>query len=116
VRFFTGADLTSANVILSILRSDVTGLNRDTKLRFSVYAFDNYYTGVLTDAITGMLYTLNSPRFAAGDASVPVNGLVNLPVLRNVAGDAASPSQKGILLMHRNARTGLEADAITILP
>jgi hypothetical protein len=116
IRFFTDADLASANAIFTILRSDVAGLTRDTKFRVSVYAFDNYYTGVLTDAITDMLYTLSAPRFAAGDASVPVNGLVNLPVFRNVAGDPASPSQTGILLMHRNARTGLEADAITILP
>jgi hypothetical protein len=116
IRFFTDADLTSANATMTILRSDVAGLGRDTKFRFSIYAFDNYYTGVLTDALTDMHYTLGSPRFAAGDVSVPVNGLLNLGVIRNPAGDAASPSQTGILLMHRNARTGLEADAITIQP
>jgi hypothetical protein len=116
IRFFTDADLTSANAIFTILRSDVAGLGRDTKFRFSVYAVDNYYTGALTDALIDMQYTLSTPRFVAGDVSVPVNGLVNLVVNRNPAGDAASPSQTGILLMHRDARTGQEADAISVQP
>jgi hypothetical protein len=116
IRFFTDADLTSANTIFTILRSDVAGLGRDTKFRFGVLAADNYYTGVITDSIVNMQYTLSTPRFAAGNVNVPVNGLVNLGISRNAAGDAASPSQTGILLMYRDARIGQEADAITVLP
>jgi hypothetical protein len=115
-RFFTDADLNSANAIFTILRSDVAGLGRDTKFRFSVYAFDNYYTGQLTDAILDMQYTPGAPRFSAADVALPANGLVNLGIARNPAGDAASPSQTGLLLMHRDARTGFEADAIAVQP
>jgi hypothetical protein len=34
-----------------------------TTFEFSVYAFDNYFTGNQTDAIEGMTYTLDTPRF-----------------------------------------------------
>jgi hypothetical protein len=63
-----------------------------------------------------MTVTMDTPRFAAGDATVPVNGLVNLPVTYLPAGDLASPSQTGLLLMYRDARKGREADAVTIVP
>jgi subtilisin family serine protease len=116
VRFFTDADLDSANVVYRVLRSDLAGLTRNTRFTFAVYAFDNYYTGALTDALTDMQYTLSAPRFAAPDTTVPINGIVNLPIVRIPAGDTASPSQTGILLLYRDARSGFEADPITVTP
>jgi hypothetical protein len=41
---------------------------------------------------------------------------VNVPVTHNPAGDTASPSQTGLLLMHREARKGREADLVTVVP
>jgi hypothetical protein len=117
IRFFTVADLNSANAIYILLRSDLAGLTRDTKFRVSVYAFDNYYTGVLTDAITDMRYTLSAPRFTApGTILVPAGGSADLSIGRNVSGDTASPSQSGILLMYTDAKTGQEADLIAVTP
>ena len=69
--------------------------------------------------VTGpMQVTLDTPRFfgsIAGGAT-PVNGANSVAITRDPAGDAASPSQTGLLLMHRDARKGLEADAITVTP
>jgi subtilisin family serine protease len=113
IRFFTDADLNSANAIMTVLRADI-GVAAGAQFRFSVFAGDNYYTGALTDSIAGMLYTLETPRFTSSDVTVPVNGLVLLGIDRNSAGDAASPSQSGLLLMYRDGRTGREADAITV--
>jgi subtilisin family serine protease len=115
VRFFTDADLWSSNAILTILASDA-GLSATSQLTFTVFAGDNYYTGVLTDSIGPMTVKLDTPRFTAGDVAVPVNGLVNLGVTHNPAGDAASPSQTGLLLMYRDAKKGREADVVTIIP
>jgi hypothetical protein len=116
VRFFTAADLNSANAIFTILRSDVLGLTAATQFDATFCAGDNYYTGLFTDCIGPTTYTLNAPRFSASDVAVPAFGASNLGILRNAAGGAASPSQTGILLMYRDARTGREADAITVVP
>jgi hypothetical protein len=114
-RFFTDADLWSSNAILTVLGSDV-GLSRTSQFRLSFFAFDNYFTGVLTDAIGPLTVKLDAFRFSAPDVNVPVNGLVNVPVTHNPAGDTASPSQTGLLLMHREARKGREADLVTVVP
>jgi hypothetical protein len=116
VRFFTDADLVSANAILTIARNDVGGLGRSTAFNFTVCAGDNYYTGIITDCVGPMTYTLDAPRFTASDGSVPAAGAMDLRIGRNPAAGAASPSQTGILLMYRDARKGREADPITVLP
>ena len=61
VFFFADADLDSSNVILTAPLSAL-GLSPSSKFDFSVYAFDNYFTGNLTDAIEGLTYT---PAIAA---------------------------------------------------
>lgn len=117
VRFFADADLSSGNAILTARLSDL-GLTPGTKFTFTLVAFDNYFTGVGTDVIGPMQVTLDKPRFfgtIAGD-STPVNGANSVAITRDPAGDAASPSQTGLLLMHRDARKGVEADAITVNP
>src|SRR5204862_210347 len=60
--FFADADLDSGNIIMSAPLSAV-GLTPGTKFDFSVYAFDNYFSGFLTDAVENMTYTLSTPRF-----------------------------------------------------
>src|SRR5262249_12510789 len=44
VRFFTDADLDSSNLIFTALLSDL-GMSTNSRFDFSVYAFDNYFTG-----------------------------------------------------------------------
>jgi hypothetical protein len=97
------------------------GLTPGQKFRFSVFAFDNYFTGNLTDAIENMVVTLGTPRFATDGATgfasfiVPIGASGPIAVTKVAGGDAASPSQSGILLRYRDAK-GAEADAVTVTP
>jgi hypothetical protein len=119
IRFFADADLVSANMIMTAALADLGISDPSKPFTFAVLAFDNYFTGALTDFIGPMQVALANPRFfGAGvpSAGVPVNGSSNLTVSRFPSGDAASPSQKGVLLMYRDARNGMEADAITVTP
>jgi hypothetical protein len=120
VRFFNDADLDSSNVIMTVLASDL-GMTGTSQFNFYVLAFDNYFTGALTDSIGSsaapMTYRLDLPRFAASaPASVAVNGTGTINISSPVGGDTASPSQTGLLLMYRDAKSGVEADAINVIP
>jgi subtilisin family serine protease len=115
---FTDADLNSANAILTAPLSAL-GLSADTRFDFSVFAFDNYFTGNLTDAIEGMTYTPSTPRFVTSGVptgGVPVGGTSTLTIQMVPGGDAASPSQRGILLMYRDGTSKHEADTIAVTP
>lgn len=120
--FFTDADLDSGNAILTAPLSAV-GLTPSTTFTFSVFAFDNYFTGNVTDSIENMKYTGNTPRFAASTLFdvVPAGGDFTLDVVAVPGGDVKSPSQTGFLLMYRNAEgkarkdaAKVEADAIEV--
>jgi hypothetical protein len=116
--FFADADLDSGNIILTAPLSAL-GLNASSRFDFSVYAFDNYFTGDLTDAIEGITYTPSTPRYTASGvpaSGVPVGGTSTLNIQAVAGGDVASPSQFGILLMYRDAKTKSEADAIEVAP
>ena len=115
--FYTDADLDSANAILTAPLAAV-GLTPGTQFDFSIYAFDNYFTGNLTDAIENMTHTPGTPRFAASaqTTSVPAGGHTTLTVQAVPGGDIASPSQPGLLLMFRDAKPRREATAVNITP
>src|SRR5262245_38657391 len=101
ILFFTDADLDSGNAILTAPLSAL-GLTPSSTFDFLVFAFDNYFTGNQTDAIVNMTYTPSTPRFAASGipvTGVPVGGSSTLNIQAVAGGDAASPSQTGILLM-----------------
>ena len=115
--FFTDADLNSANVILTAPLSAL-GMTPDTKFDFAVLAFDNYFTGDLTDVIEGMTYTPSGPRFVAAGVpatGIPAGGTSLLSIGWFAPGESASPSQSGLLLMYRDGKPGQEADAIRVL-
>ena len=118
-KFYATADLNSSNIVLTALTADI-GITdpANQQFKFSVYVFDNYHTGNLKDFIGTMTHTLGKPKFqAAVDAFSLLPGVGGLLPITSVAGGAAaSPSQSGILLMHYDARTGREADAITVTP
>jgi hypothetical protein len=116
--FFTDADLNSGNAILTVPLA-VLGLTPNATFDFSVFAGDNYFTGLLTDGITGMTYTPALPRFIGSGlpaSGVPVGGSSTLAITAVPGGDGASPSQTGLLLMYRDGRTQREADGITVIP
>jgi len=114
--FFTDADLNSADAILTAPLSAV-GLTPDTRFDFSIFAFDNYFTGNVTDSIEGMTYTPQQPRFIAfgvPDSGVPAGGASLLNIVAVPGGETASPSQLGLLLLYRDGKPGREADAIRV--
>jgi len=116
--FFTDADLNSGNAILTVPLSRI-GLTSSTQFDFSVFGCDNYFTGLCFDAITGMTYTAGTPRYVGSGVpatGVPAGGSSTLTIQAVPGGDVASPSQTGLLLMYRDARTQREADAITVTP
>jgi len=118
VFFFTDADLNSGNAILTTPLSAI-GLTPSTQFDFSVFACDNYFTGLCTDAITDMTYTLGTPRYFGSGipaGGVPAGGSSTLSISAIAGGDVASPSQSGLLLMYRDGRTQREADQITVSP
>ena len=118
VFFFTDADLDSSNAILTAPLSAL-GLSPSTKFDFSVFAFDNYFTGNLTDSIEGLTYTPDTPRFVGFGvpvSGVPVGGNSTLTIQAVPGGDVASPSQTGLLLMYRDGKVKQEADVIKVEP
>ena len=118
VRFFAIADLSSSNAVLTVLASDIGITSPTQKIRFSVYAFDNYFTGVLKDSIVDMIHTPGQPKYAtAGGGFVLGVGVAGgVPVTAVAGGAAASPSQTGFLLHHRDGKTGRESDVVTVTP
>jgi subtilisin family serine protease len=116
-RFFSVSDLSSSNMIMLALLSDLK-ITSATKISYQVFAFDNYFTGNLTDVSDRVTVTLGAPRFFADEEffSIPAGGAKALTINRNAAGDAASPSQSGLLLMYYDGKTGAEASAITVTP
>lgn len=127
--FFADADLQSGNAILTAPLAAL-GLTPTSRFDFAIGAFDNYFTGRFTDGIglafdtagnavwEPMTYTPGTSRFAAAAASlvVPADGQATLAVSSPAGGDAASPSQKGFLLMYRDQREQREADLVFVLP
>jgi minor extracellular serine protease Vpr len=113
--YFTFAELNSANAVLTVPMSFL-GITPSTKITFSVYAFDNYFTGFLTDAIEGMSFTPGTPRYAAADLGVAAGSSRSMTVQAVPGGDVASPSQTGLLLLYSDGRRKNEALALTVTP
>ena len=111
VYYYVDADFDSSNLIMSVPPNAV-GLTPGKPFRFDVEAHDNYFadseTDGLSDAIRGMVFTLNQPKFRVqtnGDpeTGVPARGGLVLKVNDVPGGDRASPSQTGFLMMYRDA-------------
>ncbi len=111
--FFTGTDLNSGNVIMTVPLGAV-GLTPDTKFTFDVFACDNYFTGVCTDSIEGMTHTLSTPKYRlAGDLQsfdLPPGGVDTVKVQSVAGGAAASPSQTGLLFMYLDQKESDPSD------
>ncbi len=105
--FFNDADLNSGNAIMSAPMSAV-GLTPTSKFRYSVFAFDNYFTGALTDSIVNMTFTLGTPKFSFGAPqffTVPPSTIQSILIGNVAGGDVASPSQLGFQLLYRDAKS-----------
>jgi hypothetical protein len=104
--FFTDANFDSATQVLSAPLSAL-GLTRGSTFDFSVLAFDNYFTGTVTDAIQGQTWTVGSSKFAlqggAEQLSVPAGRSLEVTVSRNAS--AGETTSTGLLFLYDNAAT-----------
>jgi hypothetical protein len=118
--FFTDADLDSGNAIFTVpMNASAGGVNVNVQpgatFSFSVYAFDNYFTGSLTDAVENMLFTPGNARYAvAGDpfGSVNPRSFTTVPVTTANVPDS-STTESGLLLMYRSNLL-LESEVVRI--
>jgi len=115
--YYTEADLNSSNVILTAPLAAL-GLTQGSRFSFDVYAFDNYFTGSLTDAVEDMTFTVGTPRYAVGSSSLTINPRreVELRVTSPEGGAEASPSQTGFLLLYQDGRQGRESQEVRVRP
>lgn len=129
--FYTVADLDSANVILTVPLSALQTasglqLTYSTPFIFDVLAFDNYFTGNLTDSIGPMYYELDMPQaYTAGDEiTVPPNTPTAITIIPNNASNVYfsgpyngnSVSQTGLLLMYTDGKLNRETDSVSVSP
>lgn len=116
--FYTDADLNSGNVIFTVPLNVGSGgidLPAGATLSFGVYVFDNYFSGLNTDAIEDMRFTPGAPRFSlAADPFGEVGAFraASLPVSSAMV-DAAKSSELGLLMMYRR-NADREAEAIRL--
>ncbi len=121
--FFTIADLDSANAILTVPLSALKtagGLQLliSTPFTFSVLAFDNYFTGNLTDLIGPMKYELDMPQLfpASSEFTVAPGGSSALTIIPTAPYNGNSPSQTGLLFMYTDGKAGQEASIVKVTP
>ncbi|HEX2539928.1 MAG TPA: S8 family serine peptidase [Caldimonas sp.] len=116
--FYADADLNSGNMIFTVPLNIGTGsiaLSPGATIGFTVLAFDNYFTGQVTDAIEGMRFTPGTARFGVVGVpfgGVPAHGNATLGVTTATLPNAKS-SELGLLMMYRRD-AGDEADALRL--
>lgn len=123
--FFTDADLNSGNLIFTVLLNGdglppgFPSLNAPTSatLGISMVAYDNYFTGLITDSVAGMKFTPGTPKYSVTSGipfgAVPKGPLLNVPFTKNAAVTAAQSSETGLLFMYRR-NAGEESQAFAI--
>lgn len=115
--YYADADLQSSNMIFTA-PMEVLGLTPDSTFDFFVQAYDNYFTGNLTDETDVMTFTGSMPRFITDLVEVPLapGEMLKPQVVHNPGGDAASPSQLGLLFLYRDQPADRQADEVVIVP
>ena len=84
-------------------------------IRFDAFAYDNYFTGVVTDFIGGMRFTPGTPRFGVVGppfGGVAPHGSADVDVTTANVSDTKS-SELGLLMMYRR-NAGQEADRVRL--
>ncbi len=116
--YYLDADIGSSSAVLTVPASAMGITGATQKVRFSVYAFDNYFTGAFKDGIENMTYTVGQPRFSIDVDSflMPVGAAGALNVQAVPGGATASPSQTGFLVIYADGKTGRESDLVTVTP
>jgi minor extracellular serine protease Vpr len=101
--YYTDADFDSSTQILAAPLSAL-GLSRGDTFDFSVLAFDNYFSGLVTDVIEGQTWTVGSAKYAlSGNADslvVPKNNRIRVTVAQKAGVDS---TQTGLLFLYGDA-------------
>jgi subtilisin family serine protease len=110
--FYADADLNSGNMIMTVPMAAM-GLAQGTTITFTALAFDNYFSGTVSDSLADMRFTPGAARFNAvgapyGDVPSLTGGRVN--VTRATVADTKS-SEAGLLMMYRR-NVDQEADIL----
>lgn len=91
-----------SSVMVFTVPAPALGLSAGKTFSFDVYAYDNYFTGALTDEITDMSFTYGQPTFVTdSEVTVPAKGRAKLNVTTNAA--AGQSTETGLLLRHYSA-------------
>ena len=110
-QFFSIADLNSGTIVLTVPAASI-GAAPGRTLGLSVRAFDNYFTGNLTDSITGAKFTPGQTRFTPTAGTVLVGSSLQVPVPQTAVSSTAS-SELGLMLLFRT-NAGAESQEIPI--
>lgn len=112
--FYTDADLNSGNAIFTVPMAPM-GLAPGTPIGLSIYAFDNYFSGELTDSIEGMRFTPGNPRYSFGDVpwdTVKPRSHTTLTVTKASVPDANTTESAVLLMFRRNVL--LESEVVRV--
>ncbi len=96
------ADFDAATTVFTVPLSAL-GLADGDVFDFSVLAYDNYFTGVLTDAIVDQTWTVGQPKYSldGGRVVVPAGRSVTVPVVEGAS--PAASTQSGWLFLYDDA-------------
>lgn len=114
VYYFADADLNSGNIIMTVPMAAL-GIVPGTTITFDALAYDNYFSGLISDSIEGMVFTPGNERFGVVDlpfGEVASRTSATLGVRTATLPDTVS-TERGLLVMYRR-NAGKEADAIRI--
>ncbi|HZB49524.1 MAG TPA: S8 family serine peptidase, partial [Mycobacteriales bacterium] len=102
--YYTDADFDSSTQVLSAPLSAL-GLTNGSTFDFAVLAYDNYFTGAVTDVIEGQTWTVGSQKYGldggADQLVVPAGGSTSVTVRQDTT--AGPSSQTGLLLLYDDA-------------
>lgn len=123
--YFIDSTFNTQNFILPMDAASI-GVTPGLPFRFTVYAFDAYFTGLQSDCAPKgggdcavAQYTSGLARFNVPEndrfVDVPPAGNAGFAWTSDTASATASPSQTGLLFLHRNALVGRESDHVVLL-
>lgn len=121
ISFLFDGDFNSSNVILTVLGSDLGLSSSNLKFNFHFKTYDGFGIDPVdvspADFLTGgepFTYDGNNPRFLTDSLTYEVAPSATIQVYANWDGYYASPSDNGLLLLHRNNAPEAEAESINV--
>ena len=102
--FYDDGGFNSSTQILTAPLSAL-GIAPGQTFGYSVYAFDNYFTGAATDAIEGQTFTSGESIYSPSSGTLTVPAKSTSTVAVQATGAAGASTQTGMLLLYRSAAT-----------